>query len=156
MLKQRSDIGMQHVTFTGPAPMITSLLGGHIQYGATNPANFMAHVREGKHKLTPMAVLGSQRDSTIPDVPALSEFGITGIESYGWLGVLVPARTPAAVITRLNTELLKALQLPDIQEKLKANYLEPAGSTPEEFGRFMASENRKWGDATKAAGIKPE
>jgi tripartite-type tricarboxylate transporter receptor subunit TctC len=60
------------------------------------------------------------------------------------------------VITRLNTELLKALQLPDIQEKLKANYLEPAGSTPEEFGRFMASENRKWGDATKAAGIKPE
>ena len=156
MLKQRSDIGMQHVTFTGPAPMITSLLGGHIQYGATNPANFMAHVREGKHRLTPMAVLGSQRDSTIPDVPALSEFGITGIESYGWLGVLVPARTPPTVITRLNAELLKAIQLPEIQEKLKANYLEPAGSTPEEFGRFMASENRKWGDATKAAGIKPE
>lgn len=156
MLKNRSDIGMQHVTFTGPAPMITSLLGGHIQYGATNPANFMAHVREGKHKLTPMVVLGSQRDTTIPDVPALSEFGITGIESYGWLGALVPARTPPAIINRLNNELIKALNSPEIQEKLKANYLEPAGSTPEEFARFMLSENRKWGEATKAAGIKPE
>lgn len=156
MLKQRNDIGMQHVTFTGPAPMITSLLGGHIQYGATNPANFMAHVREGKYKLSPMAVLGSQRDSTIPDVPALSEFGITGIESYGWLGALVPARTPPAIINRLNSELLKALNLPEIQENLKTNYLEPIGSSPEEFGRFMASESRKWGDATKAAGIKPE
>ena len=156
MLKQRSDIGMQHVTFTGPAPMITSLLGGHIQYGATNPANFMSHVREGKHKLTPMAVLGSQRDTTIPDVPALSEFGISGIESYGWLGALVPARTPPAIINRLNNELIKALNLPEIQEKLKANYLEPTGGTPEEFARFMLSENRKWGEATKAAGIKPE
>jgi tripartite-type tricarboxylate transporter receptor subunit TctC len=156
MLKNRSDIGMQHVTFTGPAPMITSLLGGHIQYGATNPANFMAHVREGKHKLTPIVVLGSQRDTTIPDVPALSEFGITGIESYGWLGALVPARTPPAIINRLNNELIKALNSPEIQEKLKANYLEPAGGTPEEFARFMLSENRKWGEATKAAGIKPE
>jgi tripartite-type tricarboxylate transporter receptor subunit TctC len=156
MLKNRSDIGMQHVTFTGPAPMITSLLGGHIQYGATNPANFMAHVREGKHKLTPIVVLGSQRDTTIPDVPALSEFGITGIESYGWLGALVPARTPPAIINRLNNELIKALNSPEIQEKLKANYLEPAGSTPEEFARFMLSENRKWSEATKAAGIKPE
>ena len=156
MLKNRSDIGMQHVTFTGPAPMITSLLGGHIQYGATNPANFMAHVREGKHKLTPMVVLGSQRDTTIPDVPALSDFGITGIESYGWLGALVPARTPSAIINRLNNELIKALNSPEIQEKLKANYLEPTGGTPEEFARFMLSENRKWGEATKAAGIKPE
>jgi tripartite-type tricarboxylate transporter receptor subunit TctC len=156
MVKNRSDIGMQHVTFTGPAPMITSLLGGHIQYGATNPANFMAHVREGKHKLTPIVVLGSQRDTTIPDVPALSEFGITGIESYGWLGALVPARTPPAIINRLNNEFIKALNLPEIQEKLKANYLEPTGGTPEEFARFMLSENRKWGEATKAAGIKPE
>jgi tripartite-type tricarboxylate transporter receptor subunit TctC len=156
MLKSRSDLGMQHVTFSGPAPMITSLVGGHIQFGATNPANFMSIVRDGRYKLTPMVVLGSQRDATIPDVPALSEFGITGIESYGWLGALVPARTPPAVITRLNAELLKALNLPEIQEKLKANYLEPTGSTPEEFARFILSENRKWGEAIRAAGIKPE
>ena len=156
MLMSRTGLAMQHVTFTGPGPMITSLLGGHIQYGATNPANFMQHVNDGKSKLTPMAVLGSQRDPTIPDVPALSEFGITGIESYGWLGALVPAGTPAAVVMRLNRELIKALHLPEIQEKLKANYLEPMGGSPEEFGDFIVSENRKWGDSFKAAGIKPE
>ena len=156
MLQSRNDLAMQHVTFTGPAPMITSLLGGHIQYGATNPANFMSIVKDGKTKLSPMAVLGSQRDATIPDVPALSEFGITGVESYGWLGALVPALTPPAVITKLNVELIKALHLPEIQERLKANYLEPTGSTPEEFARFILSENRKWGEATKAVGIKPE
>jgi len=156
MLQSRNDLAMQHVTFTGPAPMITSLLGGHIQYGATNPANFMSIVKDGKIKLSPMAVLGSQRDATIPDVPALSEFGITGVESYGWLGALVPALTPPAVITKLNVEFIKALHLPDIQERLKANYLEPTGSTPEEFARFILSENRKWGEATKAVGIKPE
>lgn len=156
MLKQRSEMGMEHVTFSGPAPMITSLLGGHIQYGATNPANFMSIVREGKHKVTPMVVLSSQRDATIPDVPSLGDFGITGIESNGWLGALVPARTPPAVVARLNSELVKALRLPDIQEMLKTNYLEPAGSSPEDFARFIASENRKWGEATKAAGIKPQ
>ena len=155
-LKTRSDLGMLHITFSGPAPMITNLLGGSIQYGATNPASFMAIVKDGKFKVTPMAVLGSQRDPTIPDVPALSEFGITGIEAQGWLGALVPARTPPAVIGRLNAELLKALRLPEIQEKLRANYLEPTGSTPEEFGRFITAENHKWGQAFRAAGIKPE
>ena len=156
MLKGRTGLEMTHVTYTGPGPMIISLLGGHIQYGATNPANFMAHVREGKYKLTALAVLGSQRDSTIPDVPALSEFGITGIESYGWLGVLVPAKTPPAVISRLNTEFMKIINSPDLRDKLKANYLEHFPGTPEEFGRFLTSESRKWGDASKAAGIKPE
>lgn len=156
MLKGRSKIEMQHVTYAGPGPMISSLLGGHIQYGATNPANFMSHVREAKHRIVPLVVLGGQRDPTIPDVPALSEFGISGIESYGWLGVLVPAKTPPAVVARLNAEFMKVLRLPDVAAKLKANYLEPFPTTPDEFGRFMAAENRKWGDAIKAAGIKPE
>ena len=155
-LKSRNDLGLAHVTFTGPAPMITSLLGGHIHYGATNPATFMSLLREGRYKLTPLAVMGSQRDPTIPDVPALAEFGISGVEAYGWLGALVPARTPAAVIARLNAELLKALRAPDVQERLRANYLEPTGSSPDEFARFIAAENLKWGDAFKAAGVKPE
>lgn len=153
-LKLRGGLAMEHVTFAGPGPMINSLLGGHIQYGATNPSTFMAYVRD--HKLQPMVVLASKRDATIPDVPSLGEFGITGIESHGWLGALVPARTPPAVISRLNAELVKALNSPDVLQMLKANYLEPLGSTPEEFGRFIVSENTKWGEAFRASGIKPE
>lgn len=155
-LKGRSGMVMEHVTYAGAVPMINSLLGGHIQYAATNPANFMAHVKDAGKKLVPMVVLGTQRDTTIPDVPTLADFGIHNIESYGWLGVVVPAKTPPTVITRLNMELMKVLRTPEIADKLKANYLEPFGGSPEEFGRFLTAENRKWGESFRAAGIVPE
>ena len=142
---------IRHVSYTGTGPMIVGLLVGQIGYGATNPANFMNYVREGK--ITPMVVLGSRRDPTIPDVPSLSDFGIKGIDSYGWLGVLVPAATPAPVVERLHAEFLKALMLPDIQEKLRAVNLEPVGGTPEAFGEFITAENVKWGKLIKDAGI---
>lgn len=156
MLKSHSGMAMQHITYPGPAPMINSLLGGHIQYGATNPANFMAHAKDPTKKVAPLVVLGSQRDSTIPNVPTLADFGIQGIEAYGWFGVLVPAKTPPAVVARLHTEFMKVLAMPEVAARLRAEYIEPLGSTPEAFGRFIAAENRKWGDAFRAAGIKPE
>ena len=156
MLKGRTGLAMQHITYPGPSPMINGLLGGFIQYAVTNPANFMAYAKDPAKKVTAMAVMGTQRDSTIPEVPTLGQFGITGIESYGWFGLLAPARTPPAVIARLHDEFAKVLAMPDIRAQLKSKYLEPFGSTPDEFGRFIASENRKWGDAARAAGIKPE
>ena len=156
MLMARTGLMMQHVTFTGPGPMITSLLGGHIQYGVANPSAFMSFVNDGKHKITPIVVLSTQRDATIPDVPTLGEFGVSGIESNGWLGALVPAKTPPAIIAKLNLELLKALRSPDLADKLKANYLQATGSTPEKFAKFLVTENAKWAEGFKAAGIKPE
>lgn len=156
MLKLKTGGAMQHITYAGPAPMMNSLLGGHIQYGATNPANFMGHVKDPAKKMKPMVVLGTQRDSTIPDVPSLADFGISGIEAYGWFGLLVPAKTPPAIVARLNAEFMKVLAMPEVRTKLMSEYMEPFGSSPEEFGRFIAAENRKWGDAFRAAGIKPE
>ena len=156
MLKGKTGLGVQHITYPGPAPMINGLLGGHIQYGATNPANFMAYVKDPAKKLKPLAVLGSQRDSTIPDVPNLADFGISGIEAYGWFGLLAPAKTPPAIVQRLHAEFMKVLAMPEVSAKLRSEYLEPFGTSPEEFGRFIAAENRKWGDAFRAAGIKPE
>ena len=156
MLKGRSGLGMQHVTYTGTAPMINSLLGGNIEYGATNPANFMAFVKDPKHKVTPLVVLNSQRDSTIPEVPSLADLGIDGIEASGWAGLFVPAKTPPDVVARLNAEFMKILRSAEVSEKLKANYLEPFPGTPEEFGRFLQAENVKWGKTIKDAGIKPE
>ncbi len=156
MLKVRTGGAMQHITYAGPAPMVNSLLGGHIQYGATNPANFMSHAKDPAKRLKPLVVLGSQRDSTIPEVPSLADFGITGIEAYGWFGVLVPAKTPPAIVARLNAEFMKVLAMPDVRARLKAEYMEPVGSSPEEFGQFIAAEGRKWGEAFRAAGLKPE
>lgn len=156
MLKGRTNMAMQHITYGGPAPMMTSLLGGHIQYGATNPANFMAYAKDATKKVTPIVVLGTQRDATLPNVPTLADFGITGIEAYGWFGLLAPAKTPPPLVARLHAEFMKVLALPEVSDRLKAEYIEPFGSSPAEFGRFIASENRKWGDAFRAAGIKPE
>ncbi|MGE0802875.1 MAG: Bug family tripartite tricarboxylate transporter substrate binding protein [Lautropia sp.] len=154
MLKARAGLAMEHITFSGPAPMIMSLAGGHIQYGVTNPAALMAQVKEGR--IAPMVVLSTQRDATIPDVPTLADFGIAGIESNGWIGALVPARTSASVISLLNRELLKAVHAPEVTEKLRANYLQVTGSTPEAFARFMVAENEKWGAAFRTAGLAPE
>lgn len=156
MLKVKTGGAMQHITYAGPAPMINSLLGGHIQYGATNPVNFMGHATDPAKGMKPLVVLGTQRDSTIPNVPSLADFGITGIEAYGWFGLLAPARTPPAVVARLNAEFMKVLAMPDVRSKLTSAYMEPLGSSPEEFGRFIEAEGRKWGDAFRAAGIKPE
>lgn len=154
MLKARTGLQMQHITFPGPPPMISALVGGHIQYGATNPATFMNQVKVGR--LTPMVVLSGTRDATVPDVPCLADFGISGIESNGWIAALVPARTPPAVIATINAELLKAVRDPEVVARLRSNYLEVTGSTPAELARFMDSENAKWGEAFRIAGIQPE
>lgn len=153
MLKARTGLQMQHIPFSG-APMITNLVGGHIQYGVTNPVAFMSQVKGGK--LWPVVVLSTHKDTTIPDVPTLADYGIAGIESSGWLGALVPARTPASVVSLLNAELVKAVRAPEIVAKLRANYLEVTGSSPAEFASFMVAENAKWGEAFRIAGIKPE
>jgi tripartite-type tricarboxylate transporter receptor subunit TctC len=153
MLKARTGLQMQHIPFNGPR-MINDLAGGHVEYGVTNPVAFMSHVKAGK--LWPVVVLSTHKDTTIPEVPTLADYGITGIESNGWLGALVPARTPASTIAVLNAELVKAIRAPDIVAKLRANYLEVTGGTPAEFARFMLAENAKWGEAFRIAGIKPE
>ncbi|QYY33662.1 tripartite tricarboxylate transporter substrate binding protein (plasmid) [Cupriavidus pinatubonensis] len=156
MLKGKSGLQIQHVIYSGTAPMMNDLLGGNIQYGATNPANFMSYVGDSKRKIKPLVVLGAERDTTIPNVPALSEFGISGIESSGWLGVLAPAKTPPATVARLNAEFKKILQSPDVIKQLKDNYLQPFPSTPEEFASLIAAENKKWGAAIKAANIEAQ
>jgi len=158
MIKPRLGIDAMHVTFTGTTQMITSVMGGHVEYGVTNPANFMGNTdkESGAHAIRPIVVFASKRDQTIPDVPSLGDFGITDIESHGWFGLLVPTGTPAPVVSRLQQEFGKALNTPDIQARLKSMYLEPVGSTPEEFSRFIESENAKWGKTIKAAGIEPQ
>ncbi len=158
MIKPRIGLQATHVVFTGPTPMITSVMGGHVEYGVTNPANFMGNVGKsgGAHSIRPIVVFGSQRDPTVPDVPSLGDYGISDIEAHGWLGLLAPAATPAPIISRLQQEFVKALEASETQSKLKSMYLQPVGSTPEEFAEFIESESAKWGKTIKAAGIEKQ
>ncbi len=154
MLNRDAGLSMAHITYNGPAPMTTDLLGGHIKYGVTNPANLMPLVLDKKNQVTPLVVLSSRRDPTIPNIPSLADFGIDGIDSNGWLGIVVPVQTPDAIVERLNSAFVGALSDDGIQKRVKSLYLESIGSTPESFAEYLDSESRKWGEAIKAANIR--
>src|SRR5690606_4953374 len=109
----------------------------------------MPLVLDDKNQVTPLVVLSSQRDETIPDVPSLADFGIDGIDSNGWLGIVVPAKTPDEIVARLNSAFVGALNDEEVQKRVGQLYLESVGSTPESFGDYLGSESRKWGEAIK-------
>ncbi len=96
------------------------------------------------------------RSSAAPELPTVAEAGIPGFEASTWFGILAPAGTPKDIIVRLNGEVRKILQMPDVLERLKAQGAEPIGSTPEEFRNYIKSELIKWEKVVKAAGIRLE
>jgi tripartite-type tricarboxylate transporter receptor subunit TctC len=101
-------------------------------------------------------VTTAQRSKVLPDLPTITESGVPGYENSTWFGLLAPAGTPAAVLGRLNSELVKASQSPDIIERIAPDGGEPVGSTPEAFGRHLAAEIIRWRKVVKDADIKVE
>ena len=104
--------------------------------------------------LRALAVTSAKRSSLLPDVPTLQESGMAGFEAGAWQGVVATAKTPAAVIERLNAEFNKALQDPEVLKKLAAQGAEPLGSTPQEYGAYLRQEIDRWGEVAKATGAK--
>jgi tripartite-type tricarboxylate transporter receptor subunit TctC len=105
-------------------------------------------------KLRALAVTTTKRSPVAPDVPTLAESGLPGYEVGSWQGVFAPAGTPPDVVKRLNSEIVKIINMPDVQKKLLELGAEPVGDTPEQFGAFVKSEVAKWGDVVKKSGAK--
>jgi tripartite-type tricarboxylate transporter receptor subunit TctC len=114
----------------------------------------LAHVRGGR--LRALGVTTAKRSKVLPDLPTLDEAGVRGYENSTWFGVIVPAGTPAAIVGRLNVELNKASQAPEIVERIAPDGGEPVGTTPEQFGAHIAREIARWRKVVKDAGIKVE
>ena len=114
----------------------------------------MPHIQGGK--VRGLAVTSAQRSPALPDVPTVAESGFPGFEANGWLGIFVPNGTPPAVIARLNTEISKVMQLPEVKKQLLASGVEARTSTPEQLGALVQSETAKWGKIITDAGIKAE
>ena len=142
------------VPYKGAAPAITDLLGGHIPMAALSVASGMPHIQGGK--VRGLAVTSAKRSPALPDVPTVAESGFPGFEANGWLGILVPNGTPPAVIARLNAEIGKVMQSPEVQKALIAQGVEARRSTPEEFGAMIRSETAKWRKIVRDAGILPQ
>lgn len=114
----------------------------------------MPYIKSGR--LRPLGVTTTTRIQALPDVPSIAEAGLPGYESTQWFGLLAAAGTPRPIIDRLYQEISSALRAPGMKERLTAQGMEVAGSTPEEFASLITSETEKWAKVIKAAGIKPE
>lgn len=156
LLKQRTGLSIEHVSYRGPSQMAVDLAGGHIPYAVSNLNNVLNIMRDSKSPVKPLLVLASKRDPAAPDVPCLGDLGISNLEGSGWYGIVAPGKTPKAVVQRLNVEIGKVLETPDVRARLKEMFLDIAGGSPEVFARFLDSETQKWGETVRQAGMKAE
>jgi tripartite-type tricarboxylate transporter receptor subunit TctC len=153
LLNSRVGIRTTHVPYKGSAPGMTDLIGGHVQFGFDAAAIGLPHVKSGR--LRALATTGPTRLSFLQDVPTANET-LSGFDVVNWYGMVLPAGTSREAIARLHGEILKAMNVPDIREKLIAQGTDPVGSRPEEFAAFMKSETAKWGRVIKAANIRAD
>jgi tripartite-type tricarboxylate transporter receptor subunit TctC len=154
LFKHMAGVDMQHVAYRGSAPAVTDLLGGQIAVMFDNMPSAIGHVKSGK--LRPLAVTTPKRSPALPDVPTIAEAGVPGYEATSWFGLLAPAKTPAAVVTKLNASILKALADPEVKKKLAEQGAEPYGEKPDQFAAFIQSETAKWGKIVKQSGATAE
>ena len=153
-LKLRTRMFMIHIPYRGTAPSVTDLISGQVDATFTGAPAVLPHVRSGR--LRALAVSSPQRLAALPDVPTVAESGYPGFEADQWYGIVVPAGTPAAVISRLNTEINKALILPDVARQLAIEGATPMPGTPKAFADLIASEIPRWAEVVRAGNVKPD
>jgi tripartite-type tricarboxylate transporter receptor subunit TctC len=154
MLKLMARVDIVHVPYKGLGPALADLMGGRVELIISTMASALPQMKAGK--LRPLAVTTSQRSSFFPEVPTINEAGVKGYEFSTWYGLLAPARTPREIVERLNAETRKALGSVSVKEQFTVQGLEPAASTPEEFGAYLRNEVAKWGKVVRASGAAPE
>lgn len=152
LLLRSLEIDAVHVPYRGSAPAMTDLVGGQVQLMTNSLNDSLGFIREGK--LRALAVTSGTRSEQLPDVPTVAETVAPGFEMGAWQGVVVPAGTPAPVIDKLNAEIRRALQSPEMTRQLKAQGAQALGSTPQEYAAYIKSEIARWGEVVKAANVK--
>ncbi|MGO4331770.1 tripartite tricarboxylate transporter substrate binding protein [Cupriavidus sp. 2TAF22] len=155
VFKGMAHIDIVHAPYKGGPQALTDMVGGHIQMMFHGVPAVMPFVRSGQ--LKGVAVATSQRLALFPDVPTMAEAGYPGIEASEWYGLVAPAGTPKDIVVLLGNAIDKALGAPGVREQLSGKGYEPAtNSNPEQFGAFMAAEQKKWAVAVKQSGFRPE
>ena len=151
---QQTGARMVHVPYRGGGPAMNDVMGGHIPVFFANVASGLSHIKAGK--LRPLAVAGERRVAALPDTPTLAELGITGAELYEWNGLFVPAGTPDAAVNRLAEALAKALESPELRERVTVLGGESFIGGPAEAARFIDAETERLGKVIKEGDIRPE
>ena len=152
--KQRSGTHFEHIPFRSSAELVTALMSGQTMMSFIDPAPLMAQVRAGKVRV--LAVTDTKRSPEVPEVPTMAEAGFPGMEAEAFSGLVAPAGTPLAIVSRINRELGEIVKLPDVIERFKQLAANPAYFTPEQFAALVAREIPRWREVAQKAGIKPQ
>jgi len=152
LLQRASGAKLTHVPYKGAAQALTDTLGGQVQSFVSSVPSALAHIKSGR--LRALAVTSAQRSPELPGTPTIAESGYPGFEASTWYGLLAPAGTPAPVISRLNSEVNRALAAKEVRERLASEGGETLGGSPAQFAAFLAAEHAKWGRVVRESGAK--
>lgn len=146
-----AGIKMIHIPYKGTAPAIADIMGGHADLTFSDPS-VLPQLQAGRLKV--LGVSGTKRYPPLPNVPTVNESGLPGFDALNWYPLMAPAGTPRDLVMKLNTEALKALNSPDVRDKLMAQGLIPAPMSPEQLGQFIREDYERWARVIKAANVK--
>jgi len=152
LLRASAQIDIVHVPYRGAAPAVNDLVGHQVHIMFLDVPILLPQIEA--RAIKPLAVGGRLRVKSLPALPTMSEIGYPQIEADNWYGMVAPARTPLAIVAKLNAAAVAAMKAPEVQEKLLSQGAILIGSTPEEFAAYMGSEIQKWAKVVQAAGIK--
>lgn len=154
LFKQMAGIDMLQVSYSGDAPALTALLGGHVPFAFNHVVAALPHLQSGK--LRAMAVATAQRIALLPDVPTVAESGLPGYEGLLFYALMAPAKMPSAIVNRLNTAVTQIKQATTVKQQLASLGAISIDMTPDALGAFIRSELDKWTKVIRTGGIKPE
>ncbi len=154
LFARRTGIEVVHVPYKGAGPAVQDLIAGHIPVMFLDVATALPHIKSGRIKA--IAAASSKRLELLPNTPTINESGVPGFEASSWLGVVAPAKTPASVISKLNTTINRILAETEVRARMAAAGGETMQSTPESFSRYQLAEIKKWGDIIRQSNITPD
>lgn len=154
LFKKMAGINLTHVPYRGAGPALTDVLAGQVQVMFASSAPAMPHIRAGR--LRALGISTEKRSAVAPEIPTIAESGVPGYEAITIFGLLAPAQVPRAIIDTLNSAVGKAMRSPEVGESLKALGADAAVTTPDEFGRILEAEMKRWGELVRALKLQVE
>jgi tripartite-type tricarboxylate transporter receptor subunit TctC len=154
MFNTAAGVKLTHVPYKGSTPGVIDLIGGQVQVMFTGIPSVLAYIKS--NRVRALAVTGKTRTAALPDVPTVIESGVPGYVVSPWFGLLVPARTPPAVVATLHRETVKVLRSPALLERFAVEGVDPVGDTPDHFAAYIKEEIVKWGKVVKDTGMRVE